>query len=406
VFDKYSTAVWVSDQNFDSASWGSGQRLFADDYHPNADTLTTARTINGVSFNGSANITITADPNAHTHGNITNAGAIGTTASLPIITTTSGVLTTGSFGTTVGTFAQGNDSRLSDARTPLSHTHGNITNAGAIGTTADLVAVTTTSGVLTTASRSGIDSRTAFPTTYANITGTVPTWNQSTTGNAATATTLATARTINGVSFNGSANITITAAPNAHTHGNISNTGTVSTNTFPASGQKIVMTDDSNNIIQSQITLGTQTNLFLRNDGFWVAPGDVTGPASSVNARIATFNGTTGKIIQDSGTLISSLATSTHTHGNLANNGTVTNQGSIVSTDQLLVTSSTGALKRAVNAFGTSTTTFLANNGSFLTPNTISETRASTALQFWSGTQAQYDAIGTKNANTIYFIGG
>ncbi len=40
----------------------------------------------------------------------------------------------------------------------------------------------------------------------------MPTWNQNTTGNAATATTLQTARTINGVSFNGSANITITAA--------------------------------------------------------------------------------------------------------------------------------------------------------------------------------------------------
>jgi hypothetical protein len=37
----------------------------------------------------------------------------------------------------------------------------------------------------------------------------VPTLNQSTTGNAATATTLQTARTINGVSFNGSANITV-----------------------------------------------------------------------------------------------------------------------------------------------------------------------------------------------------
>ena len=38
---------------------GSGlQRVFNDAYHPNADTLTTARTINGVSFNGSANITI------------------------------------------------------------------------------------------------------------------------------------------------------------------------------------------------------------------------------------------------------------------------------------------------------------------------------------------------------------
>jgi hypothetical protein len=43
------------------------------------------------------------------------------------------------------------------------HTHGNITNAGAIGTTANLAVITTTSGVLTTASRSGIDTRTSFP---------------------------------------------------------------------------------------------------------------------------------------------------------------------------------------------------------------------------------------------------
>ncbi|MFA5816673.1 MAG: tail fiber domain-containing protein, partial [Bacteroidales bacterium] len=39
----------------------------------------------------------------------------------------------------------------------------------------------------------------------------VPTLNQSTTGNAATATVFQTARTINGTSFNGSANITVTA---------------------------------------------------------------------------------------------------------------------------------------------------------------------------------------------------
>ena len=60
-------------------------------------------------------------PSAHAHGNITNAGAIGSTSGLPIITTTSGVLTTGTFGTTSGTFCQGNDSRLSDSRTPTSH---------------------------------------------------------------------------------------------------------------------------------------------------------------------------------------------------------------------------------------------------------------------------------------------
>lgn len=62
-------------------------------------------------------------PLSHTHGNITNAGAIGSTSGLPIITNSGGVLTTGSFGTTSGTFCQGNDSRLSDARTPTTHTH-------------------------------------------------------------------------------------------------------------------------------------------------------------------------------------------------------------------------------------------------------------------------------------------
>jgi hypothetical protein len=32
------------------------------------------------------------------------------------------------------------------------------------------------------------------------------------------------------------------------------------------------------------------------------------------------------------------------------------------------------------------------------TGNTVS------GINFWTGTQAQYDAIGTKNANTLYFI--
>lgn len=60
---------------------------------------------------------------SHTHGNISNDGAIGSTSGLPIITGTDGVLTTGSFGNTAGTFCEGNDSRLSDARTPVAHTH-------------------------------------------------------------------------------------------------------------------------------------------------------------------------------------------------------------------------------------------------------------------------------------------
>jgi len=51
---------------------------------------------------------------SHTHGNITNVGAIGSTTGLPIITTASGVLTTGAFGYSSGQFAQGNDYRIID----------------------------------------------------------------------------------------------------------------------------------------------------------------------------------------------------------------------------------------------------------------------------------------------------
>jgi hypothetical protein len=65
----------------------------------------------------------TFTPASHTHGNITNAGAIGSTANLPLITTTSGVVTVGSFGSSANTFCEGNDSRLSDARTPTAHNH-------------------------------------------------------------------------------------------------------------------------------------------------------------------------------------------------------------------------------------------------------------------------------------------
>jgi len=64
---------------------------------------------------------------SHAHGNITAAGAIGSTANLPIITTTSGALTVGAFGTGATNFCAGNDARLSDARTPTAHNQAETT---------------------------------------------------------------------------------------------------------------------------------------------------------------------------------------------------------------------------------------------------------------------------------------
>jgi hypothetical protein len=67
----------------DAGTWNSWQRIFSDDYHPNADTLTTARTISltgdvsgSVSFNGSANVSISTtvvdDSHGHSFNNLLN----------------------------------------------------------------------------------------------------------------------------------------------------------------------------------------------------------------------------------------------------------------------------------------------------------------------------------------------
>ena len=91
-----------------------------------AATLTTARTINGVSFNGSTNIVITANTTATlTRGTgLTGGNFNGSTA------TTFAV----SYGTTSGTACQGNDSRLSDAR-QATNTNTQLASLG-VGTAA------------------------------------------------------------------------------------------------------------------------------------------------------------------------------------------------------------------------------------------------------------------------------
>jgi hypothetical protein len=59
---------------------------------------------------------IPVDTHTHTGSQVT----VGTTANLPLKTGTNGVVEAGSFGTAAGSFCEGNDARLSDARTPSS----------------------------------------------------------------------------------------------------------------------------------------------------------------------------------------------------------------------------------------------------------------------------------------------
>jgi len=75
-------------------------------------------------------------PASHAHGNITNAGLVGSTANIPLITGTGGVVQAGSFGTAAATFCVGNDARLSDARTPSNHNLVDTTKHPVSGLTA------------------------------------------------------------------------------------------------------------------------------------------------------------------------------------------------------------------------------------------------------------------------------
>jgi hypothetical protein len=70
----------------------------------------------------------------------------------------------------------------------------------------------------------------------------------------------------------------------AHSHGNITDTGTITADTAIASGQKLVLVNGSNQVVRSALALGSSTTTFLRNDGQWVTPaggGTVTGTGTA-----------------------------------------------------------------------------------------------------------------------------
>ncbi|MGI3093901.1 tail fiber protein [Vibrio diabolicus] len=74
--DKRNGAMRLWSAEGDATAWGTGQRVFADNYHPNADKWTNARTLEltgdvsgSVSFDGSKNVTlnVTVGDDSHTH---------------------------------------------------------------------------------------------------------------------------------------------------------------------------------------------------------------------------------------------------------------------------------------------------------------------------------------------------
>jgi hypothetical protein len=182
-----------------------------------ATALQTARAINGVNFDGTAAITVTAAA-----GTLTGS------------TLASGV--TASSLTSVGTITSGtwNGSAIADTYLGTISTAGKVSNSATTATSAN-----TASAIV---ARDASGNFTAGTIT-ANLTGnTTGTHTGAVTGNASTATALQTARTINGVSFDGTGNIVV------HTAGTgISVSGTtVAVDTSTISTKSYVDTSISN----------------------------------------------------------------------------------------------------------------------------------------------------------------
>lgn len=103
------------------------------------------------------------------------------------------------------------------------------------------------------------------------------------------------------------------AATSTHTHGDISNTGTItSTAVTPANTDYILISDTSaSGAIKRGISIGTSTTTFLRNDGTWQTATANTGTVTSVSLSLPGMFTVSGSPVTTSGTLTAELASQT-----------------------------------------------------------------------------------------------
>lgn len=275
-----------------------------------ATALQTARTINGTSFNGTANITVTVPSTG-----ISDSTAVGRA----VVTAVDQAAARAAIGAGDGTGSVTTVSVVT--ANGVSGSVANATTTPAI--TVSLGAITPTS-VVASGSVSG-----------SNLSGTNTGDQTSVTGNAGTATALQNARTINGVSFNGTANIDIDVASTDITDSTSvgrsvltavdaaaartaigAGSGTVTSSGTPTSGQIAEFTS-ATNIQGKAVTgsgsvvlatsptlvtpaLGTPTALVLTNATSLPAAampaltGDVTTSAGAVATTLATVNSNVG----------------------------------------------------------------------------------------------------------------
>jgi hypothetical protein len=287
-----------------------------------AATLTTTRGIYGNNFNGSAALTqIIASGFGGTGNGFTKfSGATSSekTYTLPnastTILTTSAAVTIAQGGTgltALGTALQ--QLRVNAGATALEYftpaaggtvTSVSVTTAngvsGSVATATTTPAITLTLGAITpTSVNSVVLSGSATPTLSVSGTTTVSGTNSgdqtSVTGNSGTATALQTARTINGTSFNGTANITVTAAAGTLTGATLAAGVTASSLTSVGTIATGVWNGTTIAVSFGGSGAATLTG-YLKGNGTSAFTASATVPFSDVTGTVPLNRGGTGQI--------------------------------------------------------------------------------------------------------------
>lgn len=179
------------------------------------------------------------------------------------------------------------------ARTPASHTHGNIANGGTLTDTAaaaagnDYVVIRDADNAkIQTSTIKGTDVADAVTKKHEHTSVTLSTTAQAYDGT-------------HTLALPASDPYTSARTPSSHTHGNIQNGGTLqSTDITIASGDKLVVTDssDSNKVARASVSFdGATTTTALTPKGtfeVFAKSGDITSAINALDAEITSTDGT------------------------------------------------------------------------------------------------------------------
>lgn len=248
-----------------------------------AATLTTSRDINGVAFNGSSNITVTADATTLTG---TTLNATVTASSLTSVGTLVNLTVTNAISGSVSGNA-GTATTLQNSR----NINGVAFNGSAditVTAAATTLTGTTLNATVTASSLTSVGTLVNLTVTNA-ISGSI-------TGNAGTATTLQTSRNINGVAFNGSADITVTAAAATLTGTALNSTVVSSSLTSVGTLTDLTVSDTGTTRVSGLTVLQSIT-----------APNDTTYVTSLTAAHATTVNVDLAIIPKGTGALLASV---------------------------------------------------------------------------------------------------